>query len=339
MQLDAVRVGADVYNPALGGDDRVRIERFTSASPLATLFLDLPLLTGDEVPHTPHVAAASRPWFRAAVHSSAEDAGYRLDLLLDRPAVMGVTQTPLGAAGPGLYDRGAPLRIEIIRGTLASVSEEQLLSGANAVAIGSGQDDVWEIFQFRDAALVGPRLYKLSHRIRGQLGSDALIPPAWPVGSYVVLLDDALRQVGYPRPQRGLARHYRTGPTSKLVGDATYRHEMRAFEGVGLRPYAPIHLRAAEANGDLIVTWVRRSRIDGDSWQGSDVPLGEDSEQYLVRVLRGGALLREAETRGPTWTYLGADRAADGAGSATTIEVAQVSTAFGPGLPRRLSLR
>lgn len=113
---------------------------------------------------------------------------------------------------------------------------------------------------------------------------------------------------------------------------------MRAFEGVGLRPYAPTHLRAAKADGNLIVTWTRRSRIDGDSWQGLDVPLGEESERYLVRVLRNGALLRQAETREPIWTYLGADRAVDGADEPITIEVAQISTSFGPGLPRRLSL-
>lgn len=205
LQLDAVRVGADVSNPSPGGDDRVRVARFSPAFPPATVFLDLPLLAGDEVPHTPHVAAASRPWRRAAIYSSTDDAGYRLDQVLDRPAVIGVTQTPLSAAGPGLYDRGMPLRIEIIQGALASVSEAQLLAGANAMAIGSGEDDVWEVFQYRDAALVGPRLDELSHRLRSQLGCDALIPSVWPTGSFVVLLDDAVRQVGYPRSQRGLA--------------------------------------------------------------------------------------------------------------------------------------
>ena len=338
LQIDAVRIGADVYEPVDGRDDRVRIEPYAPASPPATLFLDLPLLTGDEVPHAPHVAAAARPWSRAAVHSSADDAGYRFDLFLDRPALIGVTRTPLSTAGPGLYDRGAPLRVELVRGALASVSETQLFAGANAMAIGSGKDDVWEVFQFRDAALVGPRVYELSYRLRGQAGSDALIPSFWPAGSFVVLLDEAVRQIGYPKSQRGLARHYRTGPASKPIGDATYRHEVRAFEGIGLRPYAPVHLRAAEANGDLIVTWTRRTRIDGDNWQGADVPLGEEVERYLVRVLRDGLLLRETETREPAWTYTAAERAADGAGAGLEIEVAQISTTFGPGLFRRLSL-
>jgi hypothetical protein len=54
------------------------------------------------------------------------------------------------------------------------------------------------------------------------------------------------------------------------------------------------------------VTWVRRTRIDGDSWSGADVPLGGDREAYLVRVSRGGAVLREEEVATPAWTYTAA---------------------------------
>ena len=56
------------------------------------------------------------------------------------------------------------------------------------------------------------------------------------------------------------------------------------------------HLRAEAGPGGLHVTWVRRTRVEGDGWTPAEVPLGEDREAYLVRVGRGGAVLR---ARGP----------------------------------------
>ena len=60
-----------------------------------------------------------------------------------------------------------------------------------------------------------------------------------------------------------------------------------------MRPYAPVHLRARWEGGDLAMDWTRRTRIDGDSWDRPDVPLGEASESYLVRVEQDGAVLHE----------------------------------------------
>ncbi len=112
----------------------------------------------------------------------------------------------------------------------------------------------------------------------------------------------------------------------------------RAFQGGGLRPYAPTHLRAEDISGDLAVTWVRRTRIDGDSWEGTDVPLGEASEAYRVQVIQGGATLRDVTVTAPAWTYSAADQAADGVTTPYQIDVAQISDRFGPGLSKRIEI-
>jgi len=111
----------------------------------------------------------------------------------------------------------------------------------------------------------------------------------------------------------------------------SYRQAIRAFSGVGLRPLSPVHLRLHERDGDLDITWTRRTRIDGDSWQGIDVPLGEETEAYTVEVLRDGAVLRRAETASPGWTYGAAERAADAGPGSIQIRVAQLSRAWGAG--------
>jgi hypothetical protein len=108
---------------------------------------------------------------------------------------------------------------------------------------------------------------------------------------------------------------------------------VEVFAGNGLRPYRPVHLRAARrGDGGIAVSWIRRTRIDGDSWSGTDVPLGEEREEYLVRVVQGGAVLREIGAASPACVYAAAEQAADGvAAGLLGFEVAQVSVRFGPG--------
>jgi hypothetical protein len=100
---------------------------------------------------------------------------------------------------------------------------------------------------------------------------------------------------------------------------------------LGLRPYAPVHLRVNGSGGDLRVSWIRRTRIGGDRWDTPEVPLGEESERYLLRVRRGAQVLREVTVTVPDWTYTSAARAEDGPDTGKRIEVAQVSASFGAG--------
>ena len=136
----------------------------------------------------------------------------------------------------------------------------------------------------------------------------------------------------------GDARVARVGPAGLPLDDPAMTHVVAAFDGIGLRPYAPVHLRReALAGGGLALRWVRRTRIGGDSWAGEDVPLGEERELYRVRVLdASGGVLRTAEVAGPEWIYGPAERAADA--GARFVEVAQVSALFGAGPNRRIEI-
>ncbi len=333
LNVEAVRVEPGLYRPSDAAELAQRPRPFTPAVPVWPVFMDLPLLTGEETPHVPHLAVVADPWpGSVALYASASDSGYELNTLLAARATLGLTETPLAAARPGLFDRGPALRVRLSAGTLASVSPEDLLNGANVALIGDGSVDNWEVFQFANASLVGEGLYDLDLRLRGQAGTDALMPQIWPVGSTFVLLDGAVRQIELALASRGLSRHYRTGPAARPYDDPVYVHQQHAFDGIGLRPYAPVHLRTArDGAGDLEISWIRRTRIDGDSWQSAEVPLGEESEAYLLRVMDGASIKREVTLSSPGWTYSAAAQAADGLSPPFTIAVAQISASFGPG--------
>lgn len=333
QRIDAVRIEPESYRPILIEDVPARLRPFTASSPVAPLFLDLPLLSGEEVPHAPHIAVMADPWpGSAALYASDQDADYRLDSLIAARSTIGLTQSPLVQIGTGVIDRGEGVFVRMLHGTLESITDEALLSGGNLCAIGDGTPDKWELFQFRDAELVAPGTYILRNRLRGQLGSEAAGAETWPQGSYLVRLNGVPQQIGLGEAQRGLARHYRIGPAGRPVDDPAFGHAVIAFDGLGLRPYAPVHLRMAEApGGDLAVSWIRRTRIGGDRWDTPEVPLGEESERYLLRVMRGAVILREVILSSPAWTYAAAERLADGPEAGMRIEVAQISASFGPG--------
>ncbi len=115
--------------------------------------------------------------------------------------------------------------------------------------------------------------------------------------------------------------------------------ESLAFQGVGLRPYPVTALAAKGAPGsDVSVNWIRRTRVDGENWDVTDVPLGESSELYSVQVSRGGVLVREEQVGQPAWSYSAGDQAIDGVNGSFDVSVAQVSDRFGPGPYRGIAV-
>ncbi|WP_158269908.1 baseplate megatron protein TIM-barrel domain-containing protein [Litoreibacter ponti] len=338
-QLEAVRVERQVYTPSAAVHSVGEIRPFAVPVPVTAQFMDLPLLTGDEVPHAPHIAVTASPWpGGAAVYSSSEDSGYTLNTVVENPSRLGVLTSPLRSGQAGLWQRDVTVRVELPGAPLSSVAMLDVLNGANVAAIGDGSSDNWEIIQFANAQLVGPNTYELSELLRGQAGSDGLIPDIWPAGARFVMIDGTPQQIDLAQSARDLARHYRVGPSLRPYDDPSFRHYVEAFQGVGLRPYAPAHLRAVAEGTDLHVSWIRRTRLDGDSWASVEVPLGEDTELYEIRVIRDGALLRDLQTSSPGWTYSGAQQNSDGASGAFEIHVAQISLRFGPGLFARIEI-
>jgi hypothetical protein len=339
LEVEAVRVERGVYVPSDEAEEEITARNFVVPAPVFPVFLDLPLMTGAEDPFAPHLAITAKPWpGTVAIYSSIEDDGYELNRTIAARATIGRTLTPLFAARVGVRDRGEPLRLQLSTDALESVSEARLLDGANLVAIGDGSAGNWELLQFAAATLVAPGVWEISQRLRGQAGTDGTMPDVWPVGSTVVILNAAVEQISLAQNARGLTRHYRIGSARLPFDDQSYSHLAEAFDGAGLRPYAPCHLRAVADGSDTAVSWVRRTRIDGDTWASTEVPLGETEERYLVRVLQGGSILREITTLSAQWSYSAAMKAADIAAGAYEIQVGQLSAAFGVGPFARIEI-
>lgn len=333
--VEATRVDPNVYVPSEAIRFGLPGEVYLPPMPVYPVFLDLPLITGSEDPVSPAIAVTATPWpGRVAVYASTGSANPEEVLSVAEPSVIGETLNELAEASPDRWDRGPALRVRVSGGGLGSVDTETLLAGANLAAIGTSGSDLWEVFQFSHVDIVDSQTFDLSTRLRGQFGTAPLIQSPWPAGSTFVILDGSLNEVPLSASLRGLARDYRIGPANRPYDDASFVTTSRAFEGFGLRPYAPVHLRAHKdaATGDVAFSWVRCTRIDGDLWSGIDVPLGEAFEQYAIRVTDNGVVVREATVAAMGWTYTQSDQLSDGVSGTVAFSVAQVSDRFGPGL-------
>jgi hypothetical protein len=327
---DIFRAGRAVARPAKPVGDLV-------GGPVLGLFLDLPLLTGSEVPENGYVVAARSPWpaAGAAVYRSPADAGFTLATTVGLRGVIGATLDDLPRGPEARFDHASRLTVNLHAGTLASTTRLALLAGANAAAI-QGTDGEWEVIQFETATLIAPSTYALSTLLRGQAGTEGAMREPIPAGAPFVLLDGALTSVPLARDDIGLPLNWRYGPANLDLGDAAYRTSPHAFRGLGLRPLSPVHIRGARSAGDLIVNWVRRTRVGGDSWSTVEVPLAEDAELYEIDILSDAAVVRTLVTNTTGVTYSAAQQIADfGAPQASVrVRIAQVSATFGRGSPR-----
>lgn len=299
-------------------------------------FLDLPLLRGDEPPEAGYVAAFQIPWPGAvAVYGSPEDAGYALRATATAPAVIGLTTDPLPAGPLGVVDRAARLRVELGGGELSSVTRLQLLAGANAAAV-RNEDGGWEVLQFETATLVGEATYELANLLRGQAGTEREMRDPLPAGAPFVLLGSEVARVNVAPAEVGLPLLWRYGPAGRDIADRSYGAAAHAFVGRGLKPLSPAHVRATRSGGDILLSWIRRTRIGGDSWEAAEVPLAEDVERYEIDILDGASVVRTLTAATPSCVYAAADQVADFGSTQATLSVAvhQMSAAYGRGTPR-----
>jgi hypothetical protein len=153
-------------------------------------------------------------------------------------------------------------------------------------------------------------------------------------------LNDAATRVDMGPDEVGLDYTWRCGPANRNIDDASYLQTTHAFHGLGLRPLSPMHVQGSRSAGDLAVSWARRTRIGGDSWDAVEVPLAEDTESYEVDILDGSDVVRTLACASPSLTYTAADQTTDFGAPQSSIDlrVYQLSTVFGRGAPHAATL-
>jgi hypothetical protein len=309
-----------------------------AVGPVHALALDLPTLLAADPPVLSRLAVFAGPWpGPVAVWSSTDGMSYDRVALAAAPCIVGETLDDL-PAGPTARWHNRSVRVQLYGGGLSSIADDALFSGGNAAAVRRA-DGVWEVVQFANAALVGDRTYLLSRFLRGQAGSEWAMGAPLAAGAPFVLLDANLLTIATGLGALERTLQLRVVAANRDHGDPTALALSVTPQATALMPLAPVHVRARRDGGGVTFTWIRRTRVDGDSWVG-EVPLGEDSEQYVLDILSDGSVVRTLNTTTPSALYAAADELADfGAPQgALHLRVAQLSATVGRGFAADLTL-
>ncbi|WP_421852447.1 baseplate multidomain protein megatron [Oricola sp.] len=303
--------------------------------------IDLPLQPGASPEKQFKIAAWSLPPHAQSVHISPGADGFEHRTDITAPAVMGKLDAPLAGSFSGRLDFANAILLSIPSGEFSSVSRAHLLAGQNSIAIHT-QDGGWEVVQFATAEEVSAGQWRLSGLLRGQGGTEDAMASGATAGARAVLLDQAVVPVGLRAWETGLELQLRVGPAGRPFTDR-YFETVTAIGGVRARlPLSPVHLRAdRQADGSILLGWIRRSRVDADSWDGTDVPLGEDIERYVTRIREAGAVVWEAEANATAITIDAAQAASlglDQPQAQLDLGVAQFSLAAGEGIEARKTI-
>ena len=323
---------ASVFEPSEAPARGVTAASATVYGKPNALIMDLPVTTSGATFHAPWLAASARPWpGTLAVYRRTGPSSFSLNRLISSQATMGTLLDQLAAGPLHVFDRANALTVKLSYGALVSVSEPELLQGANIAAVGSAATG-WEIFQFGTAELIAPRTYRLSKLLRGQSGSDPEAAALRLAGERFVLLNGAVVQPKLSLTEAGLLNTWKIGPAQYDLGRSYVTIDHRCLM-LGLRPLAPCQLRGRRAGSDVLFAWIRRTRIDGDSWDIAEVPLGEDSESYRLDVMQGSIVKRSVTVDTPEYLYPASAIAADfGADPGSfTLRIAQLSAVYGRG--------
>jgi hypothetical protein len=304
-------------------------------APVRVELLDMPIMMDSHEASAPSFYMASCPVgvgrFRGTslFQPTADGLDYVVASVAGLPSVIGQTVTTLAIGPAWRWDRVNTVEVQLDYGSLQSLADERVLAGANAALVGD------EIVQFGQAELIGEGRYRLSRLLRGQRGTEHEII-SHPTASRFVLLDPS-RQ---PRPTFGVSRigssiAWRFAPVPQGPAGDLSEELIFTDTGRGLRPFAPVHLRARRdtVSGDVDLSWIRRTRLGGDAWL-SEVPLGEEAEAYDLLVMSGLTVVRTTRVTAPAQLYTAAQQMADFGSLPASIawQVAQVSRVYGRGI-------
>lgn len=332
-QVSARAVEPAIYSSA-GAKGGPRAPRTPPALPGRPLVVPLALpIVAAQPPALLSVAAFASPWPGALAIWSADEAGlFELSGFVEAPSIIGETLTVLPPGPLWRTDRRAMLEVRLRGGVLSSVSPHAALAGANALAL-IGEGGEVEIVTAAQVDLIGPQRLRLSNFVRGIGGSEAAASRHLPPGARVVVLDGAAVTLTTQLSEIGKQRRYRIGPARHDVGDPTMTEVTVEVRGDALLPFSPVRAKARRSDAGIRLSWVRRTRSDGDSWDLAEIPIGEEVERYEIRVLDGETPIHAEIVNAPEWIYPAEQELAHfgSAQQELALSLAQLSTTVGRG--------
>lgn len=280
-----------------------------------------------------YAAVYADPWPGAVGVWRAVGESFQNVQTITRRAIVGETLDDLRPGVTSRFDLANSVTVRMAGGALSSLDDVRALSGSHALAIG-GPDGEWEIVVYAKAEFVSAGVWRLSRLVRGLGGADHLSKRTLGAGAPVVLLDEAVSPLVEDAAFIGASPTHRFADAASDYADELAVEITAPVAQSPLRPYAPVHPRARRTADGVEISFIRRSRIDGDGWGLVEIPLGEEREEYLIEILDGATVKRVLTSYAPVVFYTSEFEDFGAARAHLRLRIAQVSATAGPGFAR-----
>ncbi len=221
-------------------------------------------------------ASSSSPaWSGAALYQEQGSALVPIGATDSRRATLGALTAPLAPSNALFFEPEATVQLQVAAEDLifASTDMTGLAFGANRLLVGS------EVIQFLDAQSLSDGMWLLTGLLRGRAGTEEVAQTAHPVQTPAVLLSQGLVDLVDLGVQSSPA--LRVAAIGRADDEAVFASLQNA--GLSRRPLSPVHARQRmNLDGSIELSWTRRARGQWLWDYGVDVPLVEESENYMV---------------------------------------------------------
>lgn len=251
--------------------------------------MDIPILRDIDDEYGYYVAlkgdiqGSSYAWPGGVLLRSWDNINFNQIGLVLTPAIIGTCQTTLGNFTEGnVFDEYNTLTVDVGTGTLSSVTREALFNdeSLNNMLVGS------EIIRFRSAELISLGVYRLSGLLRGMRGTESAISTHAANEDCIVLSTNGLMRTVGTLSQINNTSYLKAVTNGLRL--ATITSEPFVDTGVAVKPFSPTNLRVNKnlQDSSLNISWIRRTRKEVTYFgnTGGNVPLGESSEKYRLRI-------------------------------------------------------
>lgn len=331
------------------------------SAPSEPFLLDIPFLTDDDADiDTANVSLGywagsdygtdSNTWPGAYIYRSYDNTTYeQIEARINRVDWGVLTEDLPQPDAVWATDYDTVIRVFMNSGYLAAsektISHDDMLTGLYNRAIICHADGTFELLYFAEVVEVNDRELELHTLLRGRRGTDTNLTATQ--GDRIVFLSDGAYDDD--------ASNYSTfaqNIDATLTEDQFYKVVTRGllpnetlpeafnYTCADLKPYAPDHLNAfLDTGGDILLSWVRRTRLGGEMDDLVDVPLSEETEEYEIDIYNpaGTTILRTLTSTSELVVYTAANVLADqGTATPATVKVGiyQMSASVGRGFGR-----
>lgn len=292
--------------------------------PVATLLiLDAPPLSADHV-RTPgmYIGLCSQDFYaewlggRIYLKSTSTDT-YTLHSQQVREATMGHFLTDLPPGNTSVINRNAYVDVQLYHGSLQTVTEDEMLAGANTIIIAG------EVLAFIDVTPLGFNQYRLYKLARGLKGTEPHArTETTTIGAQFMLIDSGVKFSELAPSRINQTDTYKAialGGELDDQAEVPVTHEVRNVTNTTVS-----HIRGANGfNAEILITWNRRCRFPNQLLGPAEQPNHNATESYNVRIYQGmsDTLVQNWVVNDPRWLYNGFSRNADGNGSGSPFRI------------------